>query len=76
DGINFTLAISVSGTVVPLNDVNGGFTFNSRANGVSVASGDGSFTGSLAGNTLTIDISGQILGENCRLTGSLTGNRQ
>ncbi|MBI4525788.1 MAG: hypothetical protein HY695_18485, partial [Deltaproteobacteria bacterium] len=76
DGINFTLAISVSGTVVPLNDVNGGFTFNSRANGVSVASGDGSFTGSLSGNTLTINISGEVeTNETCHLTGTLTGNK-
>ena len=65
--VNLTFA----GTATAGSDLMGSFAFAS-----AVGSGSGTFTGSLAGNAITINFSGQLTsGETCSLAGSLSGTR-
>jgi hypothetical protein len=66
-----TVNLTINGTATGGGDVMGSFTFTS-----AIGNGSGTFTGSLVGNTLTINVSGQVTsGESCTVSGSATGNR-
>jgi hypothetical protein len=62
-----TISLNFSGSATNEGQVAGTFAFTTTAG----FSGNGSFTGLLSGNTLTINLSGKISsGETCTLTGS------
>ena len=66
-----TVNLTFAGTATAGSDLLGSFTFAS-----AIGSGSGTFTGSLAGNAIAINFSGQLTsGETCLLTGSLSGTR-
>ncbi len=74
--IPFTTSIDFSGTVTVAGALAGPFTFTTQTGGVVTASGDASFAGSVSGNTLAFNFTGQIrVGESCTITGSLTATR-
>jgi|GEM_PF-4966624 len=63
--------LNLSGTATAGGDTMGSFTFTQTG-----GSGNGTFVGSLTGNTLSINFSGQFFsGETCRVSGSFLGNR-
>jgi hypothetical protein len=63
--------LTFAGTATVGSDLLGSFAFAS-----AIGSGSGTFTGSLAGNAITINFSGQLTsGEACSLAGSLSGTR-
>ena len=69
-GIN-TVNLTLSGTATTGSDLMGSFTFTS-----AIGSGNGTFAGSLAGNAIAINFSGQATsGERCSLVGSLSGTQ-
>jgi len=75
-GINFVTTLNLSGTVAVGGQLTGAFTFTTFADGAFDASGNGTFTGSAAGNTITLSFSGKILiGENCTITGNASATR-
>jgi hypothetical protein len=75
-GINFVTNLNLSGTVTIGGQLSGTFTFTTFANGAFDASGNGTFTGSAAGNTITLSFSGKILvGESCTITGNASASR-
>ena len=75
-GINVTDNISLTGTVTTTGQSSGTFTFTLLANGAFGSSGNGTFTGQVTGNTLTVNFSGQdTVGDTCTFTGSLSGTR-
>jgi hypothetical protein len=66
-----TVNLTFAGTATSGSDLMGSFTFAS-----AIGSGSGTFTGSLAGNAIAINLSGQATsGETCLLSGSLSGTR-
>jgi hypothetical protein len=75
-GINFVTNINLPGTVTAGGQLSGTFTFTTFANGAFDASGNGTFAGFAAGNTLTLNFSGKILvGESCTITGNASATR-
>ncbi len=73
-GSSLTYNINISGTVDPGGEIDGTFTFTLLIDGSFDSSGDGTFTGQVTGNTLSVDFSGQdIVGDTCTFTGSLSG---
>jgi len=75
-GINFVTNLNLSGTVTVGGQLTGSFTFTTFADGAFDASGNGTFTGSAAGNTITLSFSGKILvGESCTITGNASATR-
>ena len=73
-GLSFVTNLDLSGTVTVGGQLSGTFTFTTFANGAFNWSGNGTFTGSAAGNTVTLSFSGKILvGESCAITGSASG---
>jgi len=75
-GILFQQTISLSGTIGIQGQFSGSFTFTTTLSGSVVSSGDGTFSGSLSGNTVNVSITGQIrVGESCLLGGTLMGTR-
>jgi hypothetical protein len=63
--------LTFTGTGTAGSDLMGSFTFAS-----AIGNGSGIFAGSLTGNTMAINFSGQVTsGENCSLNGSLSGTR-
>jgi hypothetical protein len=75
-GINFVTNLDLSGTVTVGGQLSGTFTFTTFANGAFNASGNGTFTGSAAGNTIKLSFSGKILvGESCTITGNASAAR-
>jgi hypothetical protein len=63
--------LTFSGTGTAGSDLMGSFTFAS-----AIGSGSGLFTGSLSGNAIGINFSGQFTsGETCSIVGSLSGTR-
>jgi uncharacterized repeat protein (TIGR01451 family) len=68
--------IIFSGTVTSTGALSGTFTFELFINNVLDSGGNGTFTGQLTGNTLTVNTAGQdTFGDTCTFTGSLTGTR-
>ena len=66
-----TVNLNITGTATAGADAMGSFTFTQPG-----ARGNGTFTGLLTGNTLTLYFTGQFTnGETCAVTGSLSGNR-
>jgi hypothetical protein len=66
-----TVNLNISGTATAGADAMGSFAFTQPG-----ASGSGTFTGLLTGNTLTLNFAGQFTsGEKCVVNGSLSGNR-
>jgi hypothetical protein len=66
-----TVNLTFSGTATAGSDLMGSFTFSS-----AIGTGDGTFVGSLAGNAIAINFSGQVSsGETCVISGSLSGTR-
>jgi hypothetical protein len=66
-----TVNLTFAGTATAGSDLMGSFTFAS-----AIGSGSGTFTGSLAGNAIAINLSGQATsGETCLFSGSLSGTR-
>ena len=66
-----TVSLNISGTATAGADAMGSFTFTQAG-----ATGSGTFSGSLAGNMLTLNFTGQFVsGESCTVNGSLSGTR-
>jgi hypothetical protein len=66
-----TVNLNISGTGTAGGDLMGSFTFTSPA-----GSGNGTFTGSLVGNTLAVNLAGLMTsGERCAVSGSASGTR-
>jgi hypothetical protein len=64
---------SISGTVTPGGQLSGIFTFTTLVFGTFHSSGDGTFTGQVSGDTLSINFIGQErVGDTCSLTGTLS----
>ncbi len=75
-GTNFVTIVNLSGTVATGGQLSGTFTFTTSAGQLFESSGSGTFTGSVTGNVVAINVSGTILvGETCTVTGSLSGTR-
>lgn len=73
---NVTTDVSFSGTVTANGQLTGTFTYVTMVDGVFDSSGDGTFTGQVTGNTLTLNFSGQDqVGDTCTSTGSFSGSR-
>ena len=69
-GPNF-INLNITGTATAGADTMGSFTFTQAG-----ASGNGTFAGSLTGNMLTLNFTGQFVsGESCTVNGSLSGTR-
>ena len=59
----------------PEHPLSGTFTFTTVLGGTITSSGNGTFDGSLTGNTLTINFAGQdTAGDTCRFTWVITAN--
>jgi hypothetical protein len=68
--------ITLNGTINDSGQVTGQFAFVTFANNVAITSGNGSFSGSLAGNTITVSAAGRVLvGDTCTFTASFSGTR-
>ncbi len=68
--------VTFSGTVTPSGLLSGTLTLIVLNNGVSVASGSGTFAGQVTGNSLVINYAGKLLvGETCVFAGSLSAVR-
>ena len=68
--------IVISGTITLTGALSGTFTYELFINNVLDSGGNGTFTGQLTGNNLTLNISGtDTFGDSCTFTGSLTANR-
>jgi hypothetical protein len=66
--------IIFSGTVTSTGALSGTFTFELFINNVLDSGGNGTFTGQVTGNNLTVNSSGtDTFGDTCTFTGSLTG---
>ena len=66
-----TVDLNFNGTVTAGADLMGSFTFS-----FSAGSGNGTFTGSVASNTIALNFSGQATsGERCALNGSASGSQ-
>jgi len=75
-GINFVTTLNLSGTVTVGGQLTGSFTFTTFADGTFNASGNGTFTGSAAGNTITLSFVGKIsVGESCTISGNASATR-
>jgi hypothetical protein len=73
---NFAITITLSGTLTTDGQLNGTFTFTTLAGGVLNASGNGTLTGFVTGNSVKLIFSGRTLvGESCTITGNASGSR-
>ncbi len=73
---NDTTDVSFSGTVTANGQLTGTYTYVTMRDGVFDSSGDGTFTGQVTGNTLTLNFSAQDqVGDTCTFTGSFSGSR-
>jgi subtilisin family serine protease len=72
-GSGVTDTVSFSGSVTAAGQLSGTFTF--AAQGSITGSGNGSFTGHVTGNQLSLSFSGRFTaGEKCQIVGSLSGS--
>jgi hypothetical protein len=71
DPFGFFSGTVSNGTIAQNGAVTGSFFINQPSDDRS----QGTFTGSLSGNTLSLNISGQDLDDTCSFTGSMTGSR-
>jgi hypothetical protein len=71
-----TISVNLPGTVTADGQLNGTFAFTTFVGGVFSTSGNGTFTGFVAGNAVTLIFSGRILvGESCTITGNASAVR-
>jgi hypothetical protein len=75
-GITERIEVALTGAVTQAGQLSGTFTFSTFHNNILVYTGNGTLTGSLAGNTLTVSATGRFLtGETCTFTASFSGTR-
>jgi hypothetical protein len=75
-GVLFRLNIDFSGSATSAGILNGRYTYAFSGENGFYSNGSGTFTGSVSGNTLTIQLSGldtDIFGETCVVNGTFTG---
>ena len=75
-GVSIVQTAPFTGTVGPDGSVNGSFTYTTTVNGGFDSSGIGTFSGTLAGNTITgLGTTQDTVGDTCQAAVSLTATR-